>query len=101
MSNQSRISSMLGLAARAGKVISGEELVIKGIQKGKVTFVILSGDASDNTSKKVKDKCSFYQVPYRVIFNREELGHAIGKSSRVVVGITDYGFSKQLENLVE
>ena len=33
--NKQKISNLLGLAQRAGRIISGEELVVKAIQDGK------------------------------------------------------------------
>lgn len=47
---------LLGLAARARKTISGEELVVKEIRSGKAKLVFLASDASANTSKKIQDK---------------------------------------------
>ena len=55
---QNRWMSLLGLANRARKIISGEELVIKEVRKGRAKLVILSRDASENTSKKITDKCT-------------------------------------------
>jgi ribosomal protein L7Ae-like RNA K-turn-binding protein len=40
------------LANRARKIISGEELSVKQIQSGKARLIILSADASANTTKK-------------------------------------------------
>lgn len=101
MNQSDRALSFLGLAARARKIISGEEMVVKGIQQGKVQLVIVATDASDNTKKKLRDKSSYYEVPFFERFEREALGHSIGKEARVVLGITDLGFSKQLEKLLE
>lgn len=99
--NQQPWKSLLGLAARARKIISGEELVVKEIQRKSAKLVLLSKDASKNTEKKIKDKCSFYQVPLRYVPNRSELGQAIGKDERVVIGILDDGFAKKLNTLLE
>ena len=44
---------MLGLATRARKIISGEELVVKEIQKGNAKLVILASDAAYNSRKKI------------------------------------------------
>ncbi len=96
-----KVLSFIGLAARARKLVSGEELVIKGIQKGSIFLVIIAEDASENTIKKVTDKCKFYDIPYKIKFDRNDLGNAIGKYSRVIVGIADTGFSNQLEKLLE
>ncbi|MGX1826356.1 YlxQ family RNA-binding protein, partial [Heyndrickxia sporothermodurans] len=88
---ESKALSLLGLANRARKVISGEELVIKEVKNGRAKLVLLSMDASENTTKTVQDKCRFYRIPIYWISNREILGTAIGKESRVVVAITDLG----------
>lgn len=47
-----QIEQMLGLAMRARKLITGEELVVKAIRQGQVKLVILASDASANTRKK-------------------------------------------------
>ncbi|WP_062197897.1 YlxQ family RNA-binding protein [Massilibacterium senegalense] len=97
----SKWSSLLGLANRARKIVSGEELVVKEVQKKQAKLVLLSKDASANTTKKITDKCSYYRVPLRFIEDRYTLGQAIGKDARVVIAITDDGFAKKLNELVE
>ena len=96
--NENQWISLLGLANRARKIISGEELSLKEIRSGKAKLVLLSTDASTNTAKKITDKCKSYDVPFRMIENREILGHAIGKEARVVVAILDEGFAKKTVN---
>lgn len=56
---------LLGLANRARKVVSGEDLVIKEIRNARAKLVLLTEDASSNTAKKVTDKCNYYKVPYK------------------------------------
>lgn len=51
MSTKDRILNLLGLAMRARKLVTGEELVINEVRRGKVRLVILSEDASLNTKK--------------------------------------------------
>lgn len=100
MKNETKIFQLLGLATRARMIITGEELVIRDIQAKNAKLVIVSNDASANTSKKITDKCTFYNVEKHVFGSREDLGHAIGKDSRVVLGITDAGFAKKLSELL-
>lgn len=88
--------SLLGLAARARKLVTGEELVVKDIRRKNVSLVLLADDASELTKKKVIDKCKYYNVNVKVVANRSILGTAIGKHERVVVGITDEGFAKKI-----
>ena len=98
---QEKWMSLLGLAYRARKVISGEELVIKEIRSRRAKVVLLSKDASSNTEKKITDKCHFYKVPICRVENRTQLGEAIGKDSRVVVAVQDDGFAKKLISLLD
>jgi len=83
----------LGLCYRAGKLVHGEEAVLTAMRKGKVQLVFIAADASENTKKRLMDKCAFYQIPYHVTADRASLGAALGKESRVVIGVTDRGFA--------
>ena len=98
--SEQKAMSLLGLANRARKVISGEELVVKEVKNKHAKLVLLSNDASENTAKKIQDKCQYYQVPIKRISSRETLGSAIGKETRVVVAVMDNGFAKKLELLL-
>ena len=89
--------STLGLAFKAGKVITGEDIVLQNIRKGKVFLVFISSDSSQNTIKKFKDKASFYNVDVNIDFTTIELSKAIGKENRHIIGITDRGFAKLLQ----
>jgi ribosomal protein L7Ae-like RNA K-turn-binding protein len=97
---KSAILNLLGLAARARKVISGEELVVKEIRSGKAKLVLLASDASANTAKKIQDKCTHYNVEFHVLGDRYDLGHATGKEARVSLAITDSGFAKKMSSLL-
>ncbi|WP_239616973.1 YlxQ family RNA-binding protein [Cohnella mopanensis] len=96
MTKGNKVLSRLGLATRAGKLISGEEVVLKAIRSGEAKLVLLAGDASDNTTKKITDKCKSYGVPLLVGFTRFELGSAVGKPERVLFAVTDRGFADML-----
>lgn len=98
---QQKWMSLLGLANRARKLISGEELVVKEIRSGKAKLILLAEDASKNTEKKISDKCAYYQVPLKRVENRSLLGQAIGKEARVVVAVLDEGFAKKLQTLLD
>ena len=53
----------LGLASRARKIVTGETLINK-IRSNGVYFVVIASDASDNSKKKITDKCTSYNVDY-------------------------------------
>lgn len=93
------IYSLLGLAARARKISSGSTL-IEDIRNKKVKFVIICEDASDNTKKKISDKCRYYQIEYVTLLNSDLLSTSIGKLNRVAVGILDKGFADSIKSKI-
>ena len=99
MDKKQQLSNLIGLAKRAGKVISGEELVIKAIQNGKASLVFVAHDASENLIKKITDKSSYYEVSVLQTFSVNELSVAIG-ANRKVLAIADDGFAKKMESLM-
>lgn len=96
-----QILNFLGLAMRAGKVKTGESVIVDGIKKKHLKLIIVASDASDNTLKLMKDKCKSYNVPLKVFGTRNELGIALGKEDRVNIGITDQGFAKKLLSMID
>ena len=100
MNNREQVLNLLGLAQRAGRIISGEDLVIKSIQEGKAQLVFLAHDAASNLTKKMTDKGQYYQVDVTTVFSTLELSAAIGKS-RKVLAVTDAGFTKKMRSLME
>ncbi|KIX91615.1 50S ribosomal protein L7 [Staphylococcus microti] len=99
--NQQQFLNFLGLAMRAGKVKTGESVLIAELKKHRLKLVLIAEDASDNTKKTLMNKCTTYKTPYRVVSNRYELGVAIGKEARVNIGITDSGFAKKLIAMID
>ena len=99
--NSYRELSLLGLAAKAGKIVSGEFATENAVKSGKAFLVLVAEDASDNTRKKFKDMCTYYEVPFYRIGTKEELGSAIGKEYRASLALTDENFAvamvKELE----
>ena len=96
MSND-KIYSLLGLCQKAGKLVSGEFAVENAIKSGSACVVLISCDASENTTKKFRDKCEYYGVPIFAYGDKASLGHAIGKEVRTSIAITDNGFAKTLQ----
>lgn len=92
---------MLSLAAKAGKVVSGEFMCEKSVKSKKAFLVIISEDASANTEKKFTDMCSFYKVKCVKYGDSGELGHCIGKAFRKTVAVTDSGFSDTIGKLLD
>ncbi|MBF0714464.1 ribosomal L7Ae/L30e/S12e/Gadd45 family protein [Gemella sp. GH3] len=92
--------NLLGLMVRAGKVVTGEDLIIKSIREDKLNLLLIAIDCGKNTTKKLCDKAEYYNVKVLTCFTTEEISNAIGKNNRVAIGITDIGFSRKLVEIV-
>ena len=91
---QSKALSLVSLATKAGKTVSGEFCTEKEVKSGKAVLVIVAGDASDNTKKKFQNMCDFYKVPIYFYKDKDTLGHAMGKEFRASLAVLDAGFAK-------
>ncbi|MEG0256037.1 MAG: YlxQ-related RNA-binding protein [Vagococcus sp.] len=99
MTNQDKFLNLLGLATKAGKLVSGDDTTVNAVRKQNVSLVIVATDASEATIKKMRDKCSYYNTAIIVAFTKAELSHAIGKS-RAIIGVCDRGFSRKMRELM-
>lgn len=92
---------MLGLAKRAGKVVSGEFLCDKAIKSGESKLILIACDISEKGKKSIIDACTFYKVEYRVFAESDRLGQFIGADSRMVVSINDENFKNAILSKIE
>ncbi len=88
------ILRFLGLAKRAGHLVSGEFMTESMVKSGKAALVIIAGDVSENTRKKFKNMCEYYEVPLYEYADKESLGHSLGKEYRASLAVTDKGMAK-------
>ena len=97
---EDKLLSTVGLCARARKLVMGTPMVCEALRSRKppVLAVLEASDTSDNTHKKLADKCAYYQVPlYRLTADTARLGKAIGKTGAVAaVGLTDENLYRAL-----
>lgn len=93
----------LGLAMRAGKVVSGFDMVSASIRKGEAEMIIIAEDISKNTLSKILDVVSESKNESVDAYRFESsfnLGNAIGKPSRALIAVTDKGFATKLSSML-
>ena len=90
---ESEFYGMLGLARRSGNLAFGTDAVLSAVRGGKAELVVISCDCSENTAKKLVDKCSFYETEYITFGTSEKLGKATGNDNSVALAITDKNFA--------
>ena len=93
-----KVLSMLGIAAKAGGVASGEFSTEKAVKDGRAYLVIVAADASEDTKKNFRNMTDFYEVPMYLYGDKEILGHFIGKEFRASLAVTNEGLAHSIED---
>lgn len=107
MNAKQRVLGMLGMAQRAGKVISGAEGVTSTLNSGKAELLLISRDISRNTLDKLLsaaekgEKVTGKAVTCFRFGTSDDLGQATGKAARAAVAVTDKAFAKGISDLLE
>lgn len=91
-----RISSLLSLARKAGKVVDGREAVEKGLERGIINILVLAEDLSPVSLKDLREECLKKGIGYYTYLSKDEMGGLIGKGERGALGIVDASFSSLL-----
>lgn len=87
----------IGLCEKAGRLVLGTDQICEALRTGRKApvAVLEASDTSDNTHKRLCDRCAYYGVTLdRIEADTVSLGAAVGKERAVAaVGITDAGLA--------
>ena len=86
----------LGLTKKAGALICGCPLVCKALaSRTPPELAVMSAYASENTKKKLRDKCAFYKVRlFELDASPEDISEALGGHASVAAAaICDAGLA--------
>lgn len=99
---KSTVLSLIGFAQKAGKLVWGTDRICDEIRrhgvpeeegKGGHGIVVISSDASDNTVKRIKNACGYYNVAYKqTLITSAELGEKTGHGDLAAVAVFDRDF---------
>ncbi len=92
--HEKKLLASLGLCVRAGKVIFGVPMICDAMRRGgasKTMTVFEAADTSENTHKRILDKCKFYQVKHiQLPCDGTVLAAALGKTAHLAaIAVTD------------
>ena len=101
-----RLLRAVGLCKKAGALIMGTDMICAEMKRsgGALPKIVAeSSDCSENTHKRLHDKCIYYKVRHITLdVTREELGQVLGGRTAVAaVGITDENLCKLLEKSID
>ena len=98
---QNKALSMLGIATKAGKVVTGEFSTEKAVKEGRAYMVIVAEDASDNTKKKFQNMCNYYHTSIVLFADKISLGNACGKEFRASIALVDEGLANAVKKQID
>lgn len=99
LSNEKAALNLLGLAMRAGQVVSGDDMCEREVRAGKIAIVLMDEEVSVNTRKKYTSLCGERKVP-RYEISADALGNAIGKPNRMIAAVRKGSLAKKLGALL-
>ncbi len=83
------VEGIIGLAKRAGKLVSGRFSAIKELGRGTAKLLIIATDAAVGTRKELERAAGLKNVPVITHGSKEELGRFIGGPPCSAVVLTD------------
>ncbi len=95
-----KVYGLLGLGARAGKIVSGMDAVKNDLNRNKVRMIIIAKDASEKTGNQIKFLASKKEVPVVVIGTILDNSKAIGKENRAIIGVKDKNITEGIKKII-
>jgi predicted RNA-binding protein YlxR (DUF448 family) len=101
-SMKNRILGYVGLANRAGKIVSGGSMVSEAIRgNGKPGLVLLALDVSGTIGEKIEQLAGANGTECVRILTKDDFGAILGKAPRSAIAIKSSGFVAQLRYEIE
>ena len=98
---RAEVLRLLGLARRAGAVVSGTEAVRGAIRQGEARMVLLAEDVSGPQLKKVERTLENRSIPTAKLGTRAILGAAVGRAPVSAVAVTGGSFARQVQRKLD
>ena len=100
--DERKLLASIGLCVRAGKVIFGVPMICDTMRRmgaGAPLTVFEASDNSENTHKRLLDKCKFYQVKHIMLpSSGERLAAAVGKTAHLAaIAVNDPNMCAMVE----
>jgi len=97
-----RIIGLIGLANKAGRVVSGGSMVSDALKSRiKPGLVIVASDVSEAIGGKIISIANVHKVPNRTVITKDDFGAILGKAPRSALAIKPGGFVVQLLKAID
>ena len=95
-----KVYGLLGLCARAGKIVSGMDAVSDDLKRNKIKLIIIAEDASNKTFENIKFLADKKKVTVIKLGTIIENSKAIGKENKAIIGIKDKNISEGIKKII-
>lgn len=97
---KNKILNLLGLAARAGNIVAGNNACENALKMNKIKMLVLAEEASEKTKKNYKFYADKYKIPIIFIGTIEELSKVIGQKNKAIIGIKDINIVSGIQKII-
>ena len=84
-----KVYGLLGISAKAGKIVCGMDAAIEEIEKHEIYLVIVAEDTSQKTIKNIKYYCDKENIEFIIFGTIFENSKSIGKHNKAIIGVKD------------
>jgi len=94
---EEKISSLLALANKAGKAVSGSDKVMDTLRKGEAAILIVAADTSGESKAKFFAAAERSCVETFMFSMKDRLGGPLGKETRTAIAVQKGSFAETLQ----
>ena len=95
-----KVYGLIGLSAKAGKIVIGTEACLESIIKRKIKLIIVACDSAERTIRNFEEKCKENNIKFYKFGTKENLSNCIGKENKTVIGIKDKNLAGAIEKIL-
>jgi ribosomal protein L7Ae-like RNA K-turn-binding protein len=95
-----RMLRLLGLGVRGRGAVVGVEQVREAAHRGTLVLAVVAPDASRHSLDKIRPLLRAKRVPVVEGPAAQQLGHAVGRESTAVVGVTDPNLALGIQRML-
>ena len=95
-----KVYGLLGLCARAGKIVSGMDAVSNEAKRDKLKLILVAEDASEKTISQIKFLAEKKKIPMFVWGAILANSKAIGKENRAIIGVKDKNIAEGIKKII-
>ena len=93
---KTRIVNLIGMARKAGAIVSGSNTVLQELGKPQSSLLIVATDAATGTADKILNRAKGCDVPSIKLFDKQILGSAVGQDDRSHLVLTNKKFARNI-----